>query len=160
MLLKSDSLRRSEKNFQSQASLHDKGTRLNMSRQSSTSSLGPGQYEVFNSKEITEKDKRYSKIGKGRRFVGLFQKSLSPGPKYQTQNVVKDSSHRNLPAISFPKETRFSKRKDRLQSLSPSPSQYTLPTPVSRNVKPIKLDLSRTEVQEALKAIKTKSPGP
>ncbi len=82
MLLKSDSLRRSEKNFQSQTSLHDKGTRLNMSRQSSTSSLGPGQYEVFNSKQVTEKDRRYSKIGKGKRFVGLFKETISPGPKY------------------------------------------------------------------------------
>jgi len=89
-----------------------------MSRSSSKSSFdvpGPGHYIIDKSLEITEKEKHVIKIGNSRRFSsGYLRADYTPnGHKYNLKDAGKESSHRNLPKISFTKDKRFSKKKDR-----------------------------------------------
>ena len=77
-----------------------------------------------------------------KRFSGQY-KTISPGPsKYEAPKTDMESEHKQFPTISFGKDRRWSKRKAKLDAMSPSPSHYNLPSPKSRHVKPIKIDMS------------------
>ena len=102
-----------------------------------------------------------SKIGNQKRFSGQ-RPSYSPGPVYSSRDAGNESSHRNLPKISFTKDKRFSRKKDILDARSPSPAHYDYPTPKAKNsMVPLKLTESSTDVVlDALRASKMQGPGP
>ena len=109
---------------------------------------------------MTERNKRSSKIPKSKRFTNSQKMDFSPGPKYGRKDMGRESSHRNLPKISFSKEKRFSRKKDIMDGNSPDPGHYDIKSPKARNVKPIKADICTSDVLEAYRISKLMGPGP
>ena len=154
-------LNKSESLAESRKSSRD--PKKSMSRTSSqefNQHLGPGCYIIDKSLELTERNKRTSKIGNQRRFSGYLRPDFSPGPKYNSRDAGGESHNRNLPKISFSKDKRFSRKKEKLDSRSPSPAHYDIPSPRAHGIAPIKLDQSSGDILDALRASKIRGPGP
>ena len=107
--------------------------KLKEKKKKSVAVPAPGHYKnLHNSIERVSPKARKPFIPTEKRFshVGMNVTICpTPGPKFDPSNLDLDSTHREFPKASFPKQTRFSPRRDRDKALSPSPSTYKLPTP-------------------------------
>ena len=101
---------------------------LKQKKQSVPDIPAPGRYELENSERLIRKRAPQQAMGKTKRFsTSGMDNLITPAPELETKNLDLDSTHRIFPQSSFPKQSRFSSKPDRLNSLSPSPSSYRLP---------------------------------